>query len=118
MPVIALEIGAALALVLVQSVSGVKTGQETLGRIEHKPDTPDRSGGGQPGKRRLGNAVDLLKARGGRIEGDREQLPSRWAYRSRGLTKCYMSWQRGRGAAGHITVRDDGCTRRGVRLYG
>jgi len=45
-PVIALEIGAALALVLVQSVSGVKTGQETLGRIEHKPDTPDSPASG------------------------------------------------------------------------
>ena len=118
-PVLALEIGAAVSLLLVQAVSGGKTGHETPRQIEQKPDSPDqarpaqpqtaspdtksgsvpaipaslpsvpptkgrtprtakkrtrknggdRGGGGQSGKRRLGNVVDLLKARGGRIEG-------------------------------------------------
>src|SRR5262249_935043 len=113
-PVLALEIGAALSLLLVQAVSGGKTGHETPRQIEQKahshdqaqpaqpqnasPDTksgsvpaakvsalpetttPNRTpqearkrtrnnggkggGGGQSGKRRLGNVVDLLKARG------------------------------------------------------
>jgi hypothetical protein len=117
-PVAALELGAALALVLVQAVAGVQTGQEMPRQIEQKPDAPDQgkaaqsqtaspdtkshacsgvpvsappspttkkrtrhktqkrtrgkggegSGGGQSGRRRLGNVVDLLKARGGRIE--------------------------------------------------
>ena len=31
-------------------------------------------GGGQQGKRRLGNVVDLLKARGGRIEGGQRAI--------------------------------------------
>ena len=116
---LALEIGAALSLLLVQAVSGGKTGHETPRQIEQKPDgsdqariaqpharspdtksasvpaipasglsvpptkartpraakkrTPGKSGkgggGGHSGRRRLGNVVDLLKARGGRIEG-------------------------------------------------
>ena len=40
-PVIALEIGAALALVLVQAVSGVQTGQEAPRQVEQKPDSRD-----------------------------------------------------------------------------
>jgi hypothetical protein len=136
-PVLALEIGAALALVLMQAVSGAQTGQRIprqteLGRMsadKQKPDTLDQSpavqpqtalpdtqglgntsvpvsgpssvpakkrtprkpkkrrrlrrtrgkggngsGGGQSGKRRLGNVVDLLKARGGRIDGGQRAI--------------------------------------------
>ena len=123
-PVLALEIGAALSLLLVQAVSGGKTGHETPRQIEQKPDSGDQAqpaqpqiaspdtksssvpavfascpslppsikrtprpakkrtrrksgkggGGGQSGKRRLGNVVDLLKARGGRIEGGQHAI--------------------------------------------
>lgn len=115
-PVIALELGAALALLLVQSVSsgqaaGVATGQQTASVTEQKADTgsdtqsaqPDTESrapasepgekrtpqqarkrtrkkggkggpGGQSGKRRLGNVVDLLKARGGQIKGGQREI--------------------------------------------
>lgn len=108
-PVIALELGAALALLLVQSVSagqpiGLVTGHQTTSVVEQKADTrtdtqpaqldstqaatknPANTGdpGPKPGrkrtrakppkrtrdtKRRLGNVVDLLKARGGHATG-------------------------------------------------
>lgn len=96
-PVLALEVGAALAMVLVQSVSGPQPALPTT-QDEHKADTEpaqradsslgakdesertpvkarkrtrdrgDKGGGGQSG-RRLGNVVDLLKARGGQVSG-------------------------------------------------
>lgn len=115
-PVIALELGAALALLLVQSVSGghsvgASTGQQTASVLDQKPDSiaeaqpaqPDTESrtqasepgekrtpqqarkrtrknggkggpGGQSGKRRLGNVVDLLKARGGQIKGGQREI--------------------------------------------
>jgi hypothetical protein len=135
-PVLALEIGAALALVLVQAVSSVQTGQGMPRQVEQKPDTLDQGlavqpqtalpdtktpvrtsvpvsgptasatekrtprkpkkrtrgkngkggGGGQQGKRRLGNVVDLLKARGGRIEGGQRAIA-----KSLGLSKSRVN---------------------------
>ena len=113
-PVIALEIGATLALLLVQSVStgqpvGPVTGQQTGPVVEQKADTrtdaqpaqPDSTQadtkrpantddpGPKPGrkrtrakpqkrtrdtKRRLGNVVDLLKARGGHSTGGQRAM--------------------------------------------
>jgi len=108
-PVLALEIGGALSVLLVQSVSGSGSRQtaiasqqpdiQTMPAPGPAPDTQSRAapgnstphpgekrtprkptkrtsgrggkrgGGGQSGKRRLGNVVDLLKARGGQISG-------------------------------------------------
>src|SRR5262245_43939768 len=47
-PVLALEIGAALSLLLVQAVSGGKTGHETPRQIEQKPDSHDQAQPAQP----------------------------------------------------------------------
>ena len=124
-PVFALELGAALSVLLVQSVSGGQpasgtAGQQTVSGTEQKPDTqtgaapaqpdtttadaktPHNAGdpaskptenrtpkkpkkrtrgkggkggpGGQSGRRRLGNVVDLLKARGGQLKGGQRQI--------------------------------------------
>jgi len=47
-PVLALEIGAALSLLLVQAVSGGKTGHETPRQIEQKSDSHDQARPAQP----------------------------------------------------------------------
>jgi hypothetical protein len=140
-PVLALEIGAALSALLMQTVSGTLNpprenvsaasqradtiGQDTPARSESaSPDakslghpgsaasgatrrnspkrTPSKGpkrarrkrgkdsggsdGGGQQGKRRLGNVVDLLKARGGRIESGQRDLA-----KSLGLSKSRVN---------------------------
>jgi len=109
-PVLALEVGAALAIVLVQAVSGVRGVQEAKHVAEQmqsaqqgevRPDTKKRTpanarkrtrrkggkdgGGGQPGKR-LGNVVDLLKARGGQIKGGQRGIA-----KTLGLSKSRMN---------------------------
>ena len=113
-PVMALEVGAALALVLVHAVSSVRPASETANVVEQTADsragqppqsgsapdttkspssfgnpvpvraskrTPSKArkrtrhkggkgvGGGQSGKARPANIVDLLKARGGHFKG-------------------------------------------------
>ena len=113
-PVLALEIGAALSVLLVQSVSGSGSRQITASgkqpdtqaipvptqapdaqsRITpgsatpepNEPRTPRKpikrtrdkggkgGGGGRSGKRRLGNVVDLLRARGGQITGGQRAI--------------------------------------------
>lgn len=81
-PVLFLEFGSALALVVVRALPGAATGPDTPATAPASGNSgPDSSGGGtrrtvaRPARPRLGaQVVELLKARGGTLEGGQRGL--------------------------------------------